>query len=283
MPTYDLGSTIVFGLKVKDSAGALADLGGGDPTATLTKPDGTTASGSVTKTATGTYAATYTSDVAGRWLCTWDGTGTNSGGLPYQDVADVWAADARLIISLADARAALNMPSTATSDDDEIRLYVSAATAIIEDLIGRVLSTEVVETHSGNGRAAILLDEIPASITSVTEDGTTLTAGTGYALDNAGILWRGASKNAGTWSATSPRNVVVTYAAGATVVPSNVILAARELVRHQYAQGQQPWRQGYGGSLGDEPSTYMAAGFAVPNAVVDKLKPQAANKVPGFA
>ena len=54
-------------------------------------------------------------------------------------------------------------------------------------------------------------------------------------------------------------------------------------MRHQYAQGQQPWRAGYGGSLGDEPSTYMAAGFAVPNAVADKLKPQAANKVPGFA
>lgn len=284
MPTYQVGNTLVFGLKVYDSTGALADLGGGNPTATLTKPDGTTASGTVAKASTGTYTASYASDQAGRWRCEWAGSGTNSGGLnPYTDVADVWPVDPRLIISLADARASLNLASSATTSDDEIRLYVAACTPIVEDIVGPVLSATVTaEKHSGGGYCIGLYHKATA-ITSVTEDGTAV-ASTGYSLDpNTGLLWRGTYPGAAVWSAATTAGISVTYTVGSGVVAPNVVLAARELVRHLYAIGQQPWRAPYGGGLDDLSMVTTPSGYAVPARVVELLKPSMAGRLPGFA
>jgi hypothetical protein len=279
--TYEVGQTLVFGLKTYDAAGALADVGV-TPTATLTKPDGTTATASVTKTATGTYTATYTSTAAGRWRCTWTGSGANSGGLPYVDVADVWPADPRLIISLGDARAALNLASSAVTSDDEIRLYIAAATEVVESIAGPQLAASHTETHTGGGYALGLFHKATA-ITAVTEDGTALTSGD-YSLDtNSGLLWRGTYPGAATWSADTTAGISVTYTVGASAIAPNVILAARELVRHLYAIGQQPWRQPYGGGIEDALMSTTPSGYAVPNRVLDLLKPSMAGRLPGFA
>lgn len=278
--TYTLGQTLAFGLKTYDATGALADIGTG-PTATITLPDATTASGSVSKTATGAYTATATATLAGRYRITWAGSGANSGGLPYVDVADVWPADPRLIISLAEARAALDVPTATLTNDDELRGYIAAATIVIENIVGTVLSRTVSETHSGAGRPFLALRQYPTAITSVTENAVTL-GSTAYAFDEAGLLWRGSQPNAGVWSAASPRNVVVTYTAGASSVPDNIIKAAANLVRHWWNQGLQ---QGY--YVAGEPDTVAGAttiaGYAVPNFVVDMLKPSMATKVVGFA
>lgn len=282
MATFDLGQTVTWGLKTYSAAGALADVGTG-PTATVHLPDGTTASAVVVKTATGTYTASLTSTQAGRHRVVWAGSGANSGGLPYSDHADVWPADPRLVISLADARAALNLASSNTTSDDEVRLYIAAAAEIIEDIAGPVLSASVTETHSGSGKFGLPLWKRAAAVTGVTEDGDTLAA-TDYAYDEvAGVLWRGSQPGAGFWSDTSPGNVVVTMTVGASAVPPNVVLAARELVRHLYAIGQQPWRAPYGGGLEDVATITTPSGYAVPARVVDLLKPQAANRMPGFA
>jgi len=277
---FIVGQTLAFGLKTYDSAGALADVGTG-PTATLTKPDGSTDSASVTKTATGTYRADYTADAAGRWTCLWDGSGANSGGLPYPDVADVWPVSGGMVISLADARAALNIATTATAQDDEILLYIRAATAVIEDLSGAAVAGTKVESRSGSGKMALALYERPTAITSVVQDGVTLAA-TDYALDENGLLWRGSSRGAGVWSDAGVANVVVTYTV-ASGLDANTILAARELVRHLYAIGQQPWRSPYGGGLEDVAMTTVPAGYAVPARVVQLLEPSMARRMPGMA
>lgn len=277
--SYDLGQSIVFGLTVKNTAGTLADLGGGNPTCTLTKPDGTTAAASVTKDATGTYAATYTSDQEGRWAATWDGSGDNSGGLPYYDVADVWPVNPRLIVSLGDVRDGLNMAAGQTVNDDELRGFVVAAGVVIDHVAGAQLTKVTTETWSGAGAPAVLLSDIPATVSTVTENGTELTADTDYCWDEHGILWRGSRPHAAAWSATKPRNVVVTYTAGAAVLPENVRLAAVMLVRHWWLQTQQsarPFVPEY------EPAPVMVAGYAVPNMVVDLLKPSM-HRVPGVA
>lgn len=281
MTSYVVGQTIVWGLKTYDSAGALADVGTG-PTATVTKPDATTASATVTKTATGTYTATFASTLVGRHRVTWSGSGANSGGFPYVDVADVWAADPRYIISLADARAALNLASSATTSDDEILLYIAAATEVVESIAGPQLAASHTETHTGGGYALGLFHKA-AAITAVTEDGTALTSGD-YSLDaNSGLLWRGTYPGAGTWSADTTAGISVTYTVGSSAVAPNVILAARELVRHLYAIGQQPWRQPYGGGIEDAMMTTTPSGYAVPNRVLDLLKPSMAGRLPGFA
>jgi hypothetical protein len=276
VPVYELGQTLTFGLKTYDAAGAPADVGN-LPSATLTKPDGTTAVGNVTKTTTGTYTALATATALGRWSCVWSGSGVNSGGLPYTDVADVLDMS-RLIISLGDARAALNIPAAITVNDDELRGYCAAATVVVEDLIGPVLPATQVERRSGSGRYALPLFQYPSAVTSVIEDGVTLTA-SDYALDEAGVLWRGSHMGAGTWSSNGVRNVVVTYTVGAATIPPNVLNAARELVKFWYSSSQQGTRPQL---QPDAPAYPMVAGFAVPNAVADKLAPSD-NRVPGLA
>lgn len=275
MATYEVGQTIQWGLTVTDSTGALVDPGT-TPTATVTLPDGTTTSATVTRTSTGLYTATVVASLAGRYRIHWASSGTNSGGFPYTDAADAWPADPRFIISLADARAALNLPTTATTNDDEIRLYIASATEVIEDIIGPVLSATKVETVSGRWRQCIPLCAYPTAITSVVEDAVTLAASS-YSFDESGILWRGAYPGAGCWSGATPRNVAVTYTVGAGIIPPGVIKAARELVKHQYSVSQQAVRPQFddGGPSYAEPSGWFA--------VLDSLKPHVGGKVPGFA
>ena len=278
MSTYQVGNTITWGLAVTDAAGVAADLGGGNPTAMVTLPDGTTATATVTKASTGNYTATYTATQAGRHRVAWSGSGANSGGLPYVDLADVWPTDPRLIISLADARAALNVPTGTRVNDDELRLYIAATTPVIEDIVGPVLAATVVESRDGDGRQGLPLYELPTAVIGVVEDGVTLTA-VDYYLDAHGILWRGASKGAGRWS-TSGR-VVVTYTVGGASIDPNIILAAREQVRFLWQVGQQGQRPAFNGGGGD--TGYTPTGYAVPNRVMELCAASRGNKVPGFA
>jgi hypothetical protein len=272
--TATVGQTLAFGLKTYTAAGVLADVGTG-PTAVVTLPDATTLSATVTKDSTGTYTATIAASLAGRYRCTWAGSGANSGGLPYVDVADVQAVDPRYLISLADARAALNVPATRVVDDAELLGYLTAATLVVERLVGPVLVETRTATVSGRHRQSIPLDGI-TSVVEVTEDGTILPA-TAYDFDEYGDLWRGGSPGAGRWSGIGLRNVVVEYTVGNAVVPENVRLAAAHLVRHWWQQSQQSY---YVGGAVDEIGTFVA-GYAVPAYVVDLLKPSM--PMPGFA
>lgn len=287
MTQFIVGQTLTFGLRTYDTDGALADVGTG-PTATLTKPDGSTASASVTKTATGTYTAAYTADASGRWACLWDGSGANSGGLPYPDVADVWPVDWRPIIPLATARATLNVGDAQTADDAEMLGYLVSARIVVEHICGPILSAEVSRTVSGGGRAALPLPTVPNSVTSVTEDGTTLTDGVDFCWDENGLLWRGSVPHAGTWSAAGVRNVTVVYEVGDTTVPQNVIQAAGYLVRHWWSQTQQASRpfmgSGYGPEEGMSGQYNLVAGYAIPNLVRELLEPSVpATRRAGFA
>lgn len=275
--TTTVGQSLQWGLKTYSTAGALANVGTG-PTAVVVLPDQTTASATVTNTTTGTYTAALVATLPGRHRVTWEGSGANSGGLPYVDLADVWPADPRFLISLSDARAALNVPATRVVDDEELRGYLTAATIVVENLVGPVLVDTRTETRSGNYEAFLTLAAHPSAVTEVVEDGTTLAA-TAYDFDEAGMLWKGGRPHAGLWSGAGLRNVTVTYTVGAAVVPENVRLAAAHLVRHWWQQSAQSY---YVGGAVDEVGTYVA-GYAVPAYVVDLLKPSMGGRMPGFA
>lgn len=267
MTTYEVGQSIQWGLRVRDEAGAPADPATG-PTATITQPDGTTAVGSVTNAEVGSYAASHVATMPGRHRVTWQAAGANSAGFPYTDNADVWPADPRFIISLADARAALNLPPGAVADDDELRLYIAATTAVIEDIAGPVLGRTHTEVHDGGSADALFLRAYPSEITSVTENGVTLTGAEHYQLGGGGVLWR---TNRG-WSGNSRGNVVITYTMGGDgVIAPNVILAAREQLRHMWQVGQVAARPALGG---DVAPGYTPTGYAVPNRVVQLLADQ---------
>ncbi len=276
MTTYEVGQTATVALKVYDSTGALADLGGGNPTCTVTKPDGTTTTATVTKPSTGNYQGAYVTTSAGRHRFTFTGSGTNSGALPWSDVADVWPADPRFIISLADAKAALNTPAGARVNDDELRLYIAATTEIIEDIVGAVLSTTRTQTFDG-GRNAILLSERATSITSVTVGGTTTT---NYVANlSSGVVYAGATGV--DWFTDGMQNVTVAYTTGSSSIDPNVILAAREEVSFLYQLGQQGGRPSLGGSVPD--MSWTPSGFAVPKRVIELCAPSMARRMPGIA
>lgn len=280
MTTYEVGQTATVALKVYDSAGALADLGGGNPTCTVTKPDGTTTTATVTKNSTGYYQGAYTTTTAGRHRFTFTGSGTNSGGLPWSDVVDVWPADPRLILSLADAKAALNVPAGTRVNDDELRLYIAATTAVIEDIVGSVLTTPKTETFDG-GTCSVPLSQRATAITSVVVGGTTLTAGTQYVANLvSGLVYAGSTSSSSTFT-SGAQNVVVTYTTGSSSIDPNVILAAREEVRFLYQIGQQGGRPSLGGAPTD--LSWTPSGFAVPQRVIELCAASAARRMPGFA
>jgi hypothetical protein len=274
VPIYEVGQTLVFGLRTTNAAGDPADLGGGPPTATITKPDAATALASIAQPATGTYTASITGTQLGRYRCAWTGTGTNAGGLPYADHADVLDMS-RLIVPLADARAALNVPAGSLVNDDELRLHIAAATLVAEHIAGPVLAATRTERRSGGNRYSIALFEHPTAVTSVTVDGTAVTD---WCVDEAGVLWRGSRPGFGVWP-NGAGNVIVTYTVGGATVPPSTILAATKLIRHWWNQGQQSY---YVDGPPDDGATVYVAGYAVPNAVVDLLAPTG-NRMPGLA
>lgn len=272
MTTYEVGQSLTFGLSVYDAAGALANVGTmGD--ATITRPDGTTTTATPTTSATGLYSAAHVSTQAGRYRCTFTGSGANSGALPWTDVADVWPADPRLIISLVDAKAELN--HITNINDDELRLHIAATTPVIEEIVGRVLSATLTETFDG-GKAAVLLSERATAITSVTVGGV---ATTNYVANlDAGIVHAGTATGptSFTWGR---QNVVVTYTTGASSIDPNIVLAARVIAAHLYQVGQQK-RAGRNQS---EDVTILSSGFAVPSRAVELCRASRSRKMPGFA
>lgn len=258
MTTFEIGQTVSVALQTFDSAGALANVG--SMTCTVTKPDGTTVAGTVTNTGTGEYQASTPGTFAGRYRFTFTATGANSGGTPWTDVADVWPADPRLIISLSDAKAELNMIPNV--NDDELRLYIAAATPVVEEIVGRVLTETVVERHDG-GKTGVLLHERAADITSVVVDGVTLTEGADwYASTEAGIVYAGSQSTPSRFD-FGRRNVVVTYTVGDAIIPANIIAGARIIVAHQYSVGQQG-RAGAGRSGAAVDVAILGSGYAVP-------------------
>ena len=276
---FDTGDQVPVTARVYDANGNLA--AGGTVTVTVTAPDSTTNSPTTSTSVTGIYTAivpaTFTTQT-GRYTVRWTVTGTNA--QTFSDAFDVNAADLRGLISLQDAKDALNIPATSTSNDDELRLFISAATQVIEYLAGNILSQSVSDTFDG-GYSTVLLTQQPInSVTSVTENGVTLPASAYSTNLTAGTVSRIIGT---TWYAFLPgkQNVTVTYSTGSAIVPASVQLAARELVRHWWQFGQQGQRPAFGTNAIAEFDGLMVAGYAVPNRVVQLLAPH--QGIPGMA
>lgn len=273
-----VGATLEWSITVTDEDGHPANTGI-TPTATVTQPDGTIALADVSSPGVGVYVATYVSSMAGRHLVVWQAWGVNSGDFPYTDQTDVWPINPRYLIGLGDARAQLKLPAGVTVHDDDLLLYIAAATPIIEDLVSAAVLPQTVEERRDGGGQVIRLWRGPVrSMTGITEDGVSLVEGEGFVVDEAGLVWRGTSPRSACWR-RGARNVVITYEVGPAQIHPAVLTAARELVAHQVQArfGPRPAMP----TTGDTPYT-LAAGFAVPNAVVEKLQPVIRHRLPGI-
>lgn len=230
MATYDLGDVVALSVNVKNSAGALADATA--VVCTVTLPDGTTATPTVTHASTGVYSAGYSPTLAGRHLVNWVATGANASA--YTDVFNVNDPTYAPILSLDDAKRHLNI--TASTSDEELRAFIDVVTQAGEAYTGRVFGRRTItETFSG-GLAEVALRYCPVlSITSVVENGTTLAA-TGYRLSSpdGGVLTRISGYYTTPFTAGA-YNVTVTYVAGYQSQPATDRLGALEMLRHLWA------------------------------------------------
>jgi len=164
--------------------------------------------------------------------------------------------------------------------DADITTYVQAATPVIENIAGACLSASKTILFNG-GVPYILLNNRIQSITTVVESGTTLNPATDYYLDTtANVLYRGVPPFPTAFFAPGMANISVTYLAGYAVVPFNVQLATRELVRFWWQQGMQANRPGFGDPGADV--SFTPQGFAVPKRVIELLAPERA-QLGGFA
>jgi hypothetical protein len=248
-------------------------LAGHTVTLTVTRPDGTVLTPTVTEQA-GVYSAPVVGSLPGRYLLTWADTTDNA---TRTDTLEVWPADPRFIISEGDAFEALGWNAASIAKNGPaLRLYIATATHVIEDIVGTVLIRTIVQPADG-GRTGVLLWERPASIDSVTVDGEPTT---NYIVNvNAAILY---AKPAGSQFPPGLQNIIVTYKTGGTGIAPNIQLAARELVRHLWQVGQQvPAQPGPTGDYAQQPMGMTPSGFAVPKRVLELCRPT--YSLPGMA
>ncbi|OLZ72570.1 hypothetical protein AVW11_04035 [Streptomyces amritsarensis] len=269
---FDLGDTVRLRAECRNPGGTLTNAA--TVALTVTLPDGTTATPSVTNPpgSDGEYQVDYPTTQAGRHGARWV-FGTPAAA--YTDMFDVRAAVPPLILSLADGRRHLQIPAGDTSADEQLREWLESVTELVEGLCGPCVRRTVVEDHTiGRGGAAgVALRRTP--VLSVTSAAVVQTGGESYAavsldVDSNGVLRR---LDGGRLYGPLLR---VTYVAGRTIVPANLSSAARIILQHL-------WRTQYGASralsgLGggeDFAVTEPIAGFgyAIPNRALQLMEP----------
>lgn len=137
---FDVGDSVPLAWDVADADGNPVDAG--SVALTVTLPDGTDTNPNVPAPATtGQYRVTYVPALPGRY--SWRAV-TTIPATSYADVFEVRAPVSPALISLADAKRALNIPATTTTFDDELREYNEAVTRSVEDFVGPV----VIRSHT---------------------------------------------------------------------------------------------------------------------------------------
>ena len=264
----DLGDLIPLGIQVRDEDGV--PVNASSVILTITQPDGTMVAPVVTNppAETGEYTYDYLPLTVGRYLVKWTTTGPNAA---FSDSFDARESHLNSILSLAVAKAHLNMSQDRTADDDELRAMIEAVTAVIERHRGEVVArrTIVEDNPAGSGAHIALLYHPVVSVTSMLDVNGAAMATGDYFLDaQNGILT--ALGGVG----RKPRRV--TYVAGYMSVPANYILAAKIILGHLW-QTQRIQNIGTQPTLGNQSRredaivTPSGMGYAIPHRAIELL------------
>lgn len=220
----DIGDTVHIGGTCRTAAGT--PVNAATVALTVTRPDGTTESPTVANppATTGEYGLDYIPAAEGHyewWLRTTGPPTALTGSF------DVRPAYPGLIVSLADAKAHLNIATT--THDEELRDFIAAVTAVLEgpDGVGHpIVRRAVVDTHDLRGRAtrSLILTRSPVvSVTSITSLDTTQTwAPADFDVDTEIGMLRALPA-----AASLTGLIRISYVAGYQVIPASIGLAAR--------------------------------------------------------
>lgn len=222
----DVGDTITLTYPSKPASPSTVTVTIGLPDGTVDGPHSATS---------GSYS--YPTVQVGRHTVLWVSTGPSDA---YSDMFEVLSGDAGGIISLDDAKAHLRV--TQSSNDEELRLFITSTTALIEHEVGAV----VPKTHSQivNSAETIVLDWSPVvALTSVVPtfipDGGLNFGIPSYVLDGPPGILRQQPFSFSPWgfdygpvpqmAPWQPRGLrlTVTYVAGRNPIPPALQLAAR--------------------------------------------------------
>lgn len=254
------GETFKFRQSVYDSGGALANAG--TVTATITLPDGTTSSPSITNPETGQYDLDYLTSQVGRHTIIGTATGGTLGaGVEKFDSVFHVEPPGRYLISVDDARDHLRAQNTikANADLEQLRLLCFGASEAIELDLGRIIGRRLItETHDG-GDYYLTIDSRPLlSVSSIVEAGVTLTAND-YVVDlTSQIVWRGTQTSRMRWR-RGVQNVVLSGVAGMVSTPITARLVAHYVVQSLWQSSQQRPHPAFDEGGADEVTVSAAA------------------------
>jgi hypothetical protein len=230
----DVGEIVERRIVVRTAAGApvAADS---LPTWAVTLPDGTAGTPpTVLNDGLGQYYVLYLTTTPGMHLDAW--TATVGGQVQKQAPGTfrVRSATRAPLLDLDEARTLLGVGIDPVRDE-RIRDYIDSAAGQVEDYTGRIYRRQqVIDTFVGPPRPrfeepllsmhAVALRSTPAiSVSSVTDGGTTL-ATTAWEFDQVGGVVRAIG---GAWYGP----IVVTYQAGYTAVPDEVLAVVRQVLQ----------------------------------------------------
>ena len=279
--TYDLGDVVPLGITITDSTGANANASA--VTCTIYQPDGTTTTGSVTNPSTGLYNVDFSPTQVGRHAIKWVATGTNASD--YSDEFIVRDFTELGIVGLAEVKAHLNIPSTLTTDDEELRRFIDAGSDLAEGYVGQVLGrrTFTDELYDGGTEFVRIRNPKAISITSVYENDS-LVSSNAYNLDytgqrlyriGSGTLY--ATNSYGYWTGGF-NNIKITYVAGYVNPPMAAKQGVLEIIRHLWTTQRGAMNVMGRVQSGDE--LYSTPTYSLPRRAMELLDP---TSFPGMA
>jgi hypothetical protein len=225
---YDLGDTWPLAVEIRNDAGVLTNSSG--LTLTITLPDGTSVTPTPTNTGTGTYAYSYVFTQAGRHSARWVSTSPASA---FTDSADADEAAPNGIVSLSEVKTHLRIDRT--DRDEQLRLYIDAATAYFEHELGPIVRRTITETVPASGGFAYVSGPV-ISLTSITD-----AYGYGYTYDVVNYVGDSTGLVRGlTYSSTFAYPVTVTYVGGRAIIPADLKLAALDYIEWRWQDQRGP-------------------------------------------
>lgn len=245
---FTLGDVVPLGVQTRDpnNGNVLTNASNVSLTVTFVDPSGTvnTVSPIINNPSVGQYQADYLTTQAGLHAVQWHASGVMTSA--YSDVFDVRPSVPGYIVSLTDAKKYLNIATT--TNDEELRSFIEAATAIVEDVVGPVVVRTITEVHTRPSHVLVLHQPPVVSLVSMS---SVLLNATSYDLSTmdldpvTGILRR-IDGTPISWRRAGASPVRIVYTAGRPVVPTAVTMAARVIIDHLWetqrghTQGARP-------------------------------------------
>lgn len=225
---------------------------------TVTQPDGTALDPAPTVTDTSAlHKATFTPTLPGRHVLHW-----STADAAFVDVLDVWPTNPRFLVSREQAIERLRQLNNQWGTEfDSIMLYIAAASAVVERIIGPAFTT--VQNHtavSAHGDISVVLPAIMVTVTAVSIDGNVLSAAAYVVDDDAGVVWVDVPRRS---------KVSIDYTVGGAGVPIEAQMGCLEILAHSWQQTRQtaaPF------PVSDVPTVTTSMGYAIPLRALEWLQ-----------